>query len=72
MLSALMPPAYSTLPLRGPAPWQQRTKVGDLVLVDAGEHVGEPGLGIDVVEARGLDQRVHEGGPLTAAVGACE
>jgi hypothetical protein len=42
------------------------------MVVDAGEHVGEPGLRIDVVEARGLDQRVHHGGALAAAIGARE
>jgi hypothetical protein len=29
----------------------------DGVIVDASEHVGQPGLGIDVVELGGLDQR---------------
>ena len=44
----------------------------DAVIVDAGEHVGKPGLRIDVVEPRGLDQRVHHRGPLAAAIGAGE
>jgi hypothetical protein len=39
------------------------------VIVDAGEDIGEPGLRIDVVQLRGLDQRVHHGGTLAAAVG---
>lgn len=39
---------------------------------DAGEHVGEPGLRVDIVEAGGLDQRVKDGGALTAAVRAAE
>ena len=42
------------------------------MIVDAGEHVGEPGLRIDVVEPGGLDQRVHDGRALAAAVGAGE
>ena len=33
-----------------PVPRQQRGEVGDLVVGDPGQHVGEPGLGIDVVE----------------------
>jgi hypothetical protein len=41
-------------------------------IVDAGEYVGEPSLRIDVVELGGLDQRVHHGGALAAAVGAGE
>jgi hypothetical protein len=44
----------------------------DGVIVDAGEHVGEPSLRVDVVEPRGLDQRVHHGGALAAAIGAGE
>jgi hypothetical protein len=32
-----------------PIPEQQRGQVGHLVIGDSGEHVGEPGLGIDVV-----------------------
>jgi hypothetical protein len=41
-------------------------------MVDASEHAGEPGLRIDVVEPRRLDQRVHHGSALSAAVGAGE
>jgi len=37
---------------------------------DAGEDVCEPCLGIDIVETCGGDKRVHEGGALTAAIGA--
>jgi hypothetical protein len=47
-------------------------EIAGLVLVDPGEHIGKPGLGIDVVETGGLDHRVHEGGALAAAIGACE
>jgi hypothetical protein len=36
--------------------------------LDAGEAVGEPCLGIDVVEASGLDQRDHDGGAFGATV----
>ena len=39
---------------------------------DAGEHVGEPGLRVDIVEPSGLDQRVQDGGSVTTAVGAAE
>ena len=39
---------------------------------DAGEHVGEPGLRIDVVELGRVDQRVHDRGALAAAIGAGE
>src|SRR5260370_24982040 len=39
---------------------------------DAGQHVGQPGLGIDVVELGGDDEAVEEGGTLAAAVGAGE
>lgn len=35
---------------------------------DLREHIGEPGLGIDVVELRRADEAQHEGGALTPAV----
>ena len=53
-----------------PVPGEQLIEIADAVLVDAGQHVGQPGLRIDIVQARRLDQRVHEGGPLAAPVGA--
>ena len=43
----------------------------DAVLRNPGnliEHIGEPGLGIDVVELRRADEGQHESGALTAAV----
>lgn len=39
---------------------------------DAGEDVGEPRLGIDVVEATGLDQRISDRRPLATAIGTAE
>jgi hypothetical protein len=42
------------------------------VIVDAGEHIGEPGARIDVVELSGLKQGVHDGGTLSAAFGSRE
>ena len=47
-----------------------RRRIG--MVGDAGEHVGEPGLRIDVVELGGDDQAVDDGGALAAAVGAGE
>ena len=55
-----------------PIPGQQRGQVGDLVIGDPGQHVGEPGLRIDVVELGRLDQREHDRGALAAAIGAGE
>jgi hypothetical protein len=40
----------------------------DVVIVDPREHVGELSLRIDLVEARSLDQSVHHGGALAAAI----
>jgi len=40
--------------------------------MDAGEGVGEPGLGIDVVELCGLDEGVDGDGPVAAGIGAAE
>ena len=35
---------------------------------DAGEDISEPSLRVDVVELRRVDERVHEGGALGAAL----
>jgi len=35
---------------------------------DTGQDVGEPGLGVDVVEPAGLDQRVGDGRALPASI----
>ena len=42
------------------------------MLGDAGEDVGEPGLGVDVVELGGADEGVHHRRALAAAIGARE
>ena len=39
---------------------------------DPGQHVGEPGLGVDVVELGGGDKGIDRGGPVAAAIGAAE
>jgi len=38
-----------------PVPGKELIKIVGLVLLDAGEHVGEPDLRIDVVETSALD-----------------
>ena len=55
-----------------PVPRQQRGEIGDLVIGDAGEYVGEPGLRIDVIELGRLNQREHDRGAFAAAIGAGE
>jgi hypothetical protein len=42
------------------------------VLGEAGQHVSQPGLGIDVIHLGRLYQRRHDGGALAAAIGAGE
>ena len=59
-------------PLLLPVPWQQLIKPIDGMVRDTGEDIGQPGLRIDVVEPRSLDERVKDGGALTATVGAAE
>jgi len=54
-----------SLPLllqRFPVPGQQLGDAPGRVILQTCEHVGEPGLRIDVVELGGLDQRVDRGG----------
>ncbi len=42
------------------------------MIVDPGQHVGEPRLRIEVVEPGGLNEREHDRGALAAAIGAGE
>jgi hypothetical protein len=44
----------------------------DRVLGDASQHIGEPGLRIDVIHFGLDDQTVHGSGALAAAIGAGE
>jgi hypothetical protein len=53
-------------------PWQQFGDPIDGVIGDAGKHVAQVGFGVEAVQFRRLDQRVHGGGTLAAAVGAGE
>jgi hypothetical protein len=53
---------------RLPVPGQKLVKVLDDVIGDAGEHIGEPSLWIDVVEFRRHDQRGHDGGAVGATL----
>src|SRR6266853_2429312 len=55
-----------------PVPWQQCRQIGDLVIGDACEHVGEPSLRINIVELGRLNQCQHYRGALAAAIGAGE
>jgi hypothetical protein len=72
MAAVLMPPVYDAPAPARPVPRQQRGKAGDFVIVDAGKHISEPGLRIDAIQARGLNQRVHHRCPLAAAVRTAE
>jgi hypothetical protein len=38
------------------------------MIVDPGQHIGKPGLRINVVELGRVDQREHDGRPLSAAI----
>lgn len=49
-----------------PFPGQQFVQTRSGKIGDPGEDVGEPGLGIDVVEATGRDHRQHDGGTVGA------
>ncbi len=41
--------------------------IGDTI-----QHIGEPGAGIDIVESRRDDERIHRGRPFATAVTARE
>ena len=53
-----------------PFPWQQLVQTRCGKIGDTGEDVGEPGLGIDVVEATGRDHRQHDGGTVGTMLAA--
>ena len=57
---------------RLPVPGQKLIKVLDGVISDAGEHVGEPSLWVYVVELCRRDHRRHDGGTISATLGAGE
>jgi hypothetical protein len=53
-------------------PWEQLIDPRDLVVGDAAEHIGEPGVRVDAIEFRRLDQGVGDGRRLAASLGADE
>src|ERR1700685_298791 len=53
-------------------PREKLTNPPDWMIWESGEHVGEPGTGVDVVELGGLDQRVDGGGAPAAFIRSCE
>src|SRR6185437_1598622 len=55
-----------------PIPRQKLMQPESRMIVDARQYVGKPSLRIDVVEPGRADQRQHDGGALTSAIGACE
>ena len=61
-----------SMPDRLPVPGKEFVEPGGGLAGDAGEHVGEPGLRIDVVELDGGDQGADYRSALAAAVGTGE
>jgi len=55
-----------------PFPGQQFVQTRCGKIGDTGEDVGEPSLGIDVVEATGGDHRQYDGGTVGATLAAGE
>ncbi len=54
-------------------PWREFADAINRVAVsDTGEHIAQPGFGVDEVEPGGLDERVDRGRPLAALVRAGE
>src|SRR5689334_10706786 len=51
-----------------PVPWQELIEALGRMILQAREHVGEPGQRIDVVELGGLDQGVDGSGAAAAFV----
>src|ERR1700748_3790571 len=55
-----------------PIPWQQFMKPSLREVGDPGEHIGKPGLRVDVVELSRHDQGGHDGSTLGTTIGAGE
>jgi hypothetical protein len=55
-----------------PIPRQQLGEPVDRMAADVRDHGGEPGLGLDAVEACGLDERVERSRTLTTSIATCE
>ena len=53
-------------------PRQQFVELACWVIGDAGKHIGEPGLRVDIVGPRGLDQGLEDDCAVTTAIGAAE
>ena len=47
-------------------------QAGDRKIGNPGQHVGEPGFWIDVVETTGRDEGEHDGGTIRPALGPGE
>jgi hypothetical protein len=61
-----------TVPGLLPIPREERCKIGDWVIGNPGEHVGEPNLRINIIELGSLDQCVHGRGAFAATLRAGE
>ena len=55
-----------------PFPWKKIVDLIDRVIGDAGDDIRKPGFRVDVIEARGFDQRIDDRRPSPAFVGAGE
>jgi len=55
-----------------PIPRQEFIELGDRLVVDPVEHVGEPCLRVDLIELRSANQSVHDGSPFSPTFGASE
>ena len=54
--------------VRLPIPGKKISDCFGRVIWKASEHVGEPGLGIDVVHLAGFDQGIDSGGTISASI----
>lgn len=58
--------------LRGAVPGQEVVDPVDRMVGDVGQHMAQPGLGVNTVQLGRANQRVDGGGTLAAAVSAGE
>ena len=54
--------------LRGASPGQEGVNPVDRMVGDVGQHMAQPGFGVDTIELGGADQRVDRRSPFAATV----
>jgi hypothetical protein len=55
-----------------PSPGKKLVYAMSRMTSQTSEDIGQPGMGVDVVQPAGHDETIDGGGSLTAAIGSCK